>query len=125
MDLGSTNNQLIEFENALAAEKTEPTLALTMLIFMVRGLLCKFNYPYAQFACSDLSGSMMFDPMWEAVARLERLGFCVLMITCDGAAPNRQLWKLHGDSDELIYKVPNVFADDERDLYFISDPPIY
>ena len=62
--------------------------------------------------------------MWEAIARLEKLGFRVLGLTCDGASPNRRLWKLHSSSnDELIYKVPNVFADDKRDLYFISDPP--
>ena len=129
VDLGNTNNQLIEFENALAAEKPQPTLASTMLVFMVRRLLCKLNYPYAQFSCHDISGSMMFDPMWEAIARLEKLGFRVLGLTCDGASPNRRLWKLHSSSssssssDELIYKVPNVFADDKRDLYFISDPP--
>ena len=124
VDLGSTNNQLLEFEKALAAEKTDRTLASTMLMFMVRGLLCKFNYPYAQFACNDISGSLMFDPMWEAVSRLERLGFYVLGLTCDGASPNRRLWKLHSDSsDELIYKVPNLFADDGRDFYFIPDPP--
>lgn len=124
VDLGNINNQLVEFENALAAEKPQLTLASTMLVFMVRGLLCKLNYPYAQFPCHDLSGSMMFDPMWEAIARLEKLGFRVLGLTCDGASPNRRLWKLHSSSnDELIYKVPNVFADDKRDLYFISDPP--
>ena len=123
VDLGSTNNQLLEFENALAATTTDPKLASTMLTFMVRGLLCKFNYPYAQFACDDLSGSQLFEPMWEAVGRLERLGFCVLGVTCDGATPNRRLWRLHGGKDELVYKVPNIFADDKRDLYFISDPP--
>ena len=123
INLGSTNNQLIEFENALCTEKTEPTVASTMLVFMVRGLLSKLNYPYVQFACGDLSGSQMFDPMWEAVSRLERLGFCVLGLTCDGASPNRRLWKLHTDKDELVYKIPNCFAEDERDFYFISDPP--
>ena len=123
INLGSTNNQLIEFENALCTEKTEPTLASTMLVFMVRGLLNKLNYPYVQFACDKLSGSQMFDPMWEAVSRLERLGFCALGLTCDGASPNRHLWKLHTDKHELVYKVPNCFAEDKRDFYFISDPP--
>jgi len=123
VNLGNTNNQIMEFERALAAEKTEQTLASTMLVFMVRGLVCKLNYPYAQFACNDVSGSQIFDPMWEAVSRLERLGFCVLGLSCDGASPNRRLWKLHNDRDEMIYKVPNVFADDGRDFYFISDPP--
>jgi len=123
VDLGSTNNKLLEYENALSAGDTEPKLASTMLVFMVRGLLSNLNYPYVQFACDDLTGSQMFDPMWEAVSRLERLGFCVLGLTCDGASPNRRLWKLHSDKDELVYKVPNCFAEDERDFYFISDPP--
>ena len=123
VDLGNTNNQILEFEKALSAETTDRTLASTMLVFMVRGLLCKFNYPYVQFACNDISGSQMFDPMWEAVSQLERLGFCVLGLCCDGASPNCRLWKLHNDQDELVYKVPNLFADDERDFYFISDPP--
>ena len=123
INLGNTNNQLIEFENALRTEKTEPTLASTMLVFMVRGLITKFNYPYVQFACNDLSGSQMYDPMWEAVSRLERLGFCVLGLTCDGASPNWRLWKLHTDTDNLVYKVPNCFAEDKRDFFFISDPP--
>jgi len=78
VDLGNTNNQIKEFEKALSAEKTDRELASTMLVFMVRGLLCKFNYPYVQFAYNDVSGSQMFDPMWEAVSRLDRLGFCVL-----------------------------------------------
>ena len=82
VDLGSTNNQLLEFEKALAAETTDCTLASTMLVFMVRGLVCNLNYPYVQFACNDISGSLMIDPMWEAVSRLERLGFCVLGLSC-------------------------------------------
>ena len=123
VNLGSTNNQLVEFENALCAEKSEPTLASTMLVFMVRGLLSNLNYPYVQFACNNLSGSQLFDPMWEAVSRLERLDFCVLGLTCDGASPNRRLWKLHTDKHEFVYKVPNCFSEDKRDFYFISDPP--
>ena len=124
VDLDSTNNQILEFESALAAGKTEPKLATAMLTFMVRGLLC--NYPYVQSACHDITGNQMFSLMWEGVVRLKRLGFCVLGVTCDGASPNRQLWRLHGDtSDELIYKVPNIFADESRDLYFFLILRIY
>ena len=124
VDLGSTNNRLLEFENALCGEKSQPKLALTMLVLMVRGLFYKLNYPYAQFACNTITGDVMFDPVWEAVSRLERLGFCVLALTCDGATPNCRLWKLHTAKDEPIYKVSNVFATNgPRFLYFISDPP--
>ena len=113
VNLENINNQLIEFENALPSESTEPTLASTMLVFMVRGLFYKLNYPYVQFACNNLSGVQIFDPMWEAVSRLERLGFCVLGISCDGASTNQRLWKLHVDKDELVNKAPNCFAEDD------------
>jgi len=52
----------------------------------------------------------MFDMVWEAVSRLERMEFRVLGVTCDGASLNCRLWKLHGQKDEIVYKVPNVFA---------------
>ena len=124
IDLGNTNNRLLEFESALCGDKSQPQLALSMLVLMVRGLFYKLNYPYVQFACSSISGDLMFDPVWEAVSRLERLGFRVLGLTCDGGSPNRRLWKLHSEKEELIYKVPNLFASDgPRFLYFISDPP--
>ena len=89
---------------------------------MVRGLYGKLNYPYAQFACDSLCGEQLFNPVWEAIARLERLGFHVLTLTCDGTSPNQRFWKLHSD-DDMTYKVPNPYASTPRDLYFVSDPP--
>ena len=91
---------------------------------MVKGLLHKFDYPYVQFTCEKLTGDLMVDPMWEAIARLERIGFAVLALCCDGASPNRRLWKLHSDSNELVYRIPTIYASEgERFLYLISDPP--
>ena len=93
---------------------------------MVRGLFFKLNYPYAMFACSSLKGDLLFDPVWDAIARLEGLGFYVLALSYDGASPNHWLWSLHKDKDkanEILYKVPNVFAKDGCHLYFISDTP--
>lgn len=88
-DLGNTNNRLLEMEGALYGDESQPKLAISMLVLMVRGLFYKLNYPYAQFACSSISGDLMFDPVWEAVSRLERLGFHVLGLTCDGCSANR------------------------------------
>ena len=124
-NLGETNNSLLKFESALSGdEQYQQPLATSMIVLMVRGLFFKLNYPYAQFACSSLKGDLLFDPVWEAIARLEGLGFCVLALSCDGASPNRRLWSLHSDKkNEMLYKVPNVFAKDGRHLYFISDPP--
>ena len=123
VNLGTVNNQLMEFEAAVSQDTTDRPLASSMLVLMVRGLFQKLNYPYAQFACASLSGDQMMDPVWQAISRLERLGFNVLALTCDGASPNRRLWKLHSAGKDMVYKVPNPYASDSRFLYFISDPP--
>ena len=125
VNMGDINTQLLKFEATINNEESTPSLASTMMVFMVKGMLHKFDFPYAQFACHNITGELMFDPMWEAVARLERIGFFVLALCCDGASPNRRLWKLHSSkSKEPVYRVPNIFARDEgRYLYFISDPP--
>ena len=48
----------------------------------------------------------------------------VLAVTFDGSAVNRRLLKLHSQSDnDLIYKLPNPFTADNRDIFFFSDPP--
>ena len=38
------------------------------------------------------------------------------------ASPNRAFYKMHGSTEELVYKTPNPFCDN-RDIYFISDVP--
>ena len=81
VNLGEINTHLQEFERSLAADSspspTQPPLASTMMTFMVRGLFSSLQYPYAQFPCSNLTGDQLFEPFWEAVSRLERLGFKV------------------------------------------------
>ena len=54
---------------------------------------------------------------------LSRLSFRVLGTTCDGLSANRRLFKLHDPTSEIVYKVCNPYAADERSLYFFSDPP--
>ena len=70
------------------------------------------------------TGDQLFDPMWEAIYRLERLGLKVLAVCCDGLAANRRLFGLHSPgSKELLYKVRNPHAHEDRYLFFVSDPP--
>ena len=124
VNISSINNQLLEFEAVINKGDPQPSLASSVMVFMVKGLLHKFNYPYAQFSCGNTSGDLIFDPVWEAVARLEQMGFFVLGLCRDGVSSNQKLWKLHSWSNELLYKIPNVYASDgKKFLYFISDPP--
>ena len=46
----------------------------------------------------------------------------MLAATFDGASVNRRLVKVHDPGTKFVYKVPNVYAEDKRDLFFLSDP---
>ena len=120
-NLGEINNHLLKLENALNGEDMPQQLASSMIVLMIRGLFQKLNFPYAQFAVSKLSGDLLMDPVWEAIFRLEKIGFRVLAITCDGASTNRRFWKLHSN-DTFVNKIQNVYSPD-RHIYLFSDPP--
>ena len=128
-NLGDTNTHLLQFQHALEGGKVTPgqTIAKTMLVFMVRGFFIRLQFPFAQFPCTTtLSGDQMYDVVWEAMFRLERIGFKVLAVTADGASTNRLFFKLHKPGvlpNEISNKVFNPFSRDGRQLYFFSDPP--
>ena len=74
MNLGDTNNHFMNLQQAAEdgqSGKIRP-LAKSLLVIMVRGLFSSLQYPYAQFACLNLTGDLMFDVFWEAVERLVR-----------------------------------------------------
>ena len=63
IDLGDTNNRLLQFEASLSSEDepSRPPLANSMLMFMVRSLFSSLTFPYVQFACETLSGDLYTD----------------------------------------------------------------
>ena len=92
-----------------------PTLATSILVLFVKGMFSSLEFTYAQFPCTDLVGPLMYDPVWEAVARLELCGFRVMALVCDGLAANRKLFRLHRPKtqpSDVTYKVKNPYADD-------------
>ena len=62
-----------------SSKAIEPQLASTMMVFMVKGLMTRLQFPYAHFPCRDVTADLLFDPFWEAIFRLERLGFKVFL----------------------------------------------
>jgi len=126
-NLGDIDAHLYRFEQSLesGAFLTKEPLAKTMLVVMVRGLFSGLQFPYAQFPCATLWGEQMFHIFWKTVGRLERYGFCVLGLTCDGLAANRQLFRLHAPrrSQELVHKTSNPYAKEPQSVLFFSDPP--
>ena len=80
-----------------------------MLVLFVKGLFSKLAFPYAQFASTDLSVELKYDPVWEAVVRLELCNFKALALVCDGLAANRKFLRLHNPdlgSNDIVYIIP-------------------
>ncbi len=92
-NLGDVTNHLEQVERSLESPETDQLcqpLAKSMLVIMVRGLMTKLQFPYAQFTCVNLTGTQIYPLFWEAVYRVERCELKVIGATFDGAAPNRR-----------------------------------
>ena len=63
--LGDINDHLMQFEQSLSHSSipATPKLAKIMMVFMVRGLFNKLQFPYAQFPCADLSKKTSMNPL--------------------------------------------------------------
>ena len=71
-------------------------------------------------------GDSLFPIVWEAIKNTEECGLKVIAVTADGASPNRNFFKMHQaskKSGEIVYKTPNPYSLDSRDIYFMSDVP--
>jgi hypothetical protein len=78
VNLGDINSHLLAFEQSISQGSTPPpSLATTVMVFMVQGLLSPLSFPYVQFPCHKVTGQLLFDPFWKAIFRLERLGLKV------------------------------------------------
>lgn len=123
-NLGEVNNQLDKISQLCSSESTpNPAIASHMLLFMVRGMFSSLQFPYAHFATQGITADSLYPLVWKAVECLEYCGFNVIAFCCDGASPNRAFYKMHGKGGKFVYKCPNPFSDDDRDVYFICDVP--
>ena len=127
-DLGEVSNQLSEFERSLNNDnpRLHRPLAKSMLVFMFRGLFTNIALAFAQFPVTSVKGHDIFPLLWEAIRRLNRMGCVILGITCDGAAPNRKLFRMHTkpqcNNPDTTYKTVNIFSNDEKEIFFFDDP---
>lgn len=85
VNIGDINNHLSPFEKQLqsndddeeATTPSDPPLANSIMVFMVRGVFTPLKFPYAMFPCCGLLGEQLFSLFWNCVFRLERIGFKV------------------------------------------------
>lgn len=124
VDLGDFNNHFIDLENVITkGKKSHRPLAKTLLVFMVRGAVTHFVFPYALYPTASPRGCDLFPLFWNVIERLTRNSFHVLAVTCDGAACNRSLFRLHSMKRGTVYKTLNVFSVTNEWIYFFADPP--
>ena len=67
-------------------------VAVHILGVMVRGIFTDLKFPYAHFPTTTTTANVLFTLIWEAIERLERLGFKVIALTGDGASQNRKFF---------------------------------
>ena len=72
-NLGDINDHLDAYEKALSGDQEPPSLAKSVLVFMVRGLFTKLQFAYPQFPCSSLAGEKLFKPFWMQYAGLKHV----------------------------------------------------
>lgn len=79
--MGDVNSHLLAFEHSLSGNgeelEEEQVLAKTMMAMMVRGIFTTLRFPFAHFPCHKVTGELLFQPFWEAIGRLERIGLKV------------------------------------------------
>lgn len=123
VNLGSINDELQQVADENSQEMKHSRVADHILTVLVRGLFFKLEFPLAHYPSRGVTSYELFPIVWEVVRLVESTGLKVIAITADGAAPNRRFFRMHGKGSELPHKVKNMYAEDERYIYFISDPP--
>ena len=126
VDLGDTDL------NYATLQKTDE-IATHVLAFLVRSVVNPLKFTLANFATTGATSVQMFPLFWKAVGILEdKVGIKVVGVTCDGASPNRSMFRMHLHMTrvedfnldvDVTYRTLNIMADEKRYIYFISDPP--
>ena len=108
-------------------------LATHLLVFLVRSIVNPFKYSFANFATTNVQAMQLFPLFRKAVGILElSCNLKVVATTSDGASSNRKFYRMHLNMTEaedinsdvnVTHRIKNMFADNDRFIYFISDPP--
>ena len=80
--------QTSDYKDHLSIGSNVRPLAKTMMVFMVRGIFCYVNFPYAQFPMASTKAHQMFPLLWLTIDRPELNNIHVLGITGEGTSVN-------------------------------------
>ena len=71
------------------------TVGSHVLVFLIRSIVNPFKSSRANFATDGISVSQMFLLLWKAISICGKGSLKVIAVTCDGASPNRTLFRMH------------------------------
>ena len=89
VNLGEFNDSLRNKERS-NDESKKRDVATHALGVMVCGIFTDLKFPYAHFPTTTTTADVLFTLIWEAIERLERLGFKGIALTGDGALFRKQ-----------------------------------
>ena len=125
VDLGDTEL------NYATLQKTDQ-IASHVLVFLVPSIVNPMKFSLANFDIINATSVQLFPLFWKAVGILEEnVRMKVVGVTSDGPSPNRTMYRMHlhmirikdmSVDVDVTYRTLNM-AEEERYIYFISDPP--
>lgn len=113
----------VRSDDALNLHAPENRLATQALVFYLVGINSNIKMSLGYFGTTSATADELYPLFWEAVAFVEAVGLKVVVSTSDKAPQNQKLYLMHGQAGKVCYRTQNVFADDERFIYFMSDVP--
>ena len=124
-EMGELNESINEFQRGCDEGKSELDRQFSKYVnmFMVRGIFSNLCYPFGYHASVGFTADQLFPLVWEATRVLEMIGFMVRVWVCDGASPNRKLFSINVVEDGADNWTWNIFAEDNRKIFFMSDVP--
>ena len=120
----------VDFGNGNIDEESDSVaLADHVLVFIFRPYRSSWVQPIAVFATKGAApGAIIHRLMIKAIAALEAVGARVTSVTCDGAQPNKSVWKKSGvsgvpDSNGNVKCSMTHPLLENQNIWFLQDVP--
>ena len=116
-----------EIDLNYATLSTVTTVGYHVLVFLIHSIVNPFEFSLGNFAIDGISTSQMFPFLWKAISICGKSSLKVIAVACDGASPNRKLfrmlWYLTQDYDmnpeiDVTYRTCN-YEDQECGLHIL------
>ena len=78
-----------------AALQKATDIATHVSLFLLRSVVNPFKFSLRNFGTTGTISSQMFPLLWKSIGICELNSLKVLAVTCNGALPNRNLFRIH------------------------------